>query len=50
MHHVIVYLCRDVLSEADVGLSQECDKLPASNRDCQLEIVLGGWAVGGEVS
>ena len=45
---MLVYLCKEPLLSEDVGVSGVCYELNDTINQCK-EIVMGGWAVGGEV-
>ena len=53
VHHLIVYLCPSSsnLTAAEIGHSGRCYfNLSTNARNCFGNVVLGGWAVGGDVS
>ena len=52
VHHMLVYLCPTQLglTEEHVGLSGHCQTLPDIVRGCLVGLLIGGWAVGGDVS
>ena len=51
VHHMLLYLCPTQLglTEEHVGLSGPCHTL-SSVRGCLAGLLIGGWAVGGDVS
>ena len=53
VHHILVYLCpvNTPLSPAEVGMSRSCSNSTSNINNCLGEgILIGGWAVGGDVS
>ena len=52
VHHMLVYLCPTQLglTEEHVGLSGHCHTLPRNVGGCLAGLLIGGWAVGGDVS
>ena len=52
VHHMLLYLCPTQLNltEEHVGLSVPCHTLPDIVRGCLVGLLIGGWAVGGDVS
>lgn len=50
VHHVLTYLCSSPLEDDEVGLSVPCDQLPARVNQCRGQLLVGAWAVGGDVS
>ena len=50
VHHIIVYLCGALVNVTE-GQSSLCVGAVGTSLDeCRLGVVLGAWAVGGEVS
>ena len=50
VHHIIVYLCGALVNVTE-GQSSPCVGAAGVSLDeCRLGVVLGGWAIGGEVS
>ena len=50
VHHLLIYLC-DTISEHDVGNGGPCEiVVPRQVSACRDGALVGGWAVGGEVS
>ena len=46
---MLVYLCRDPLSAGDVGASDSCRAVDDDVSVCLRGLLIGAWAVGGEV-
>ncbi len=49
VHHVLVYLCAAPLNDGEVGVSRACDDLPENAGACRSGLLVGAWAIGGEV-
>ena len=50
VHHITVYLCGALVNVPE-GQSSRCVGAAGITLDeCRLGVVLGGWAIGGEVS
>ena len=49
VHHVVIYLCSG-LNDAVVGQGTECDSAHIDIQECRAGYLIGGWAVGGNVS
>ena len=47
---MLVYLCPAPLDPADVGESAPCHNISDALGNCFSGLLIGGWAVGGEVS
>ena len=50
VHHMLVYLCPAPLDPADVGESTPCHNISDALSNCFSGLLIGAWAVGGEVS
>ncbi len=50
VHHVLVYLCAAPLADGEVGVSMPCEELPDNAAACRSGLLVGAWAIGGEVS
>lgn len=46
---MLVYLCTDPLNPANVGESGPCHTVSDAVSDCRGGLLIGAWAVGGEV-
>ena len=46
VHHMLIYLCDELNTTEPDG---PCDDVSESLRNCLSGILIGGWAVGGEV-
>ena len=50
MHHLVVYVC-DGLDGLDLEAEQgPCNSINSTIRSCLTGLLIGAWAVGGEVS
>ena len=49
VHHILIHLCPQELSEAAIGVSAPCSQSVKEIQDCQAGLIFGGWAIGGEV-
>ena len=50
VHHILAYLCPNTLQPSDVGMSRPCHQINESLRSCYVGVLIGAWAVGGDVS
>ena len=48
MHHMLIYLCES-LNHTVVGQGAVCDSAHVDIRECQEDIIIGAWAIGGAV-
>ena len=49
VHHILIYVCTTPLNESSLSESGPCDTQPSDIQNCQSGLIIGGWAVGGEV-
>ncbi len=49
VHHALVYLCAAPLTAGEVGVSMPCGMLPENASECRAGLLVGAWAIGGEV-
>ena len=49
LHHVLVYIC-DGLDGVDITVEGPCSSADQRIQRCLSELLVGAWAVGGEVS
>ena len=50
VHHILIYLCTNPLTPEEVDVSVPCNELPSNANECRGQLLIGAWAVGGEVS
>ena len=51
-HHILVFLCEgmNLTGYPDVGVKQKCDGISEEVQPCKYATIIGGWAIGGNVS
>lgn len=49
VHHILIYVCTTPLNEPSLSESGPCDTQPSDVQICRGGLIIGGWAVGGEV-
>ena len=51
-HHILVFLCEgmNLTGHPDVGVKQKCDGISEEVQPCKYATIIGGWAIGGNVS
>ena len=49
VHHILIYVCTTPLNESSLSESGPCDTQPSDVQNCRRGLIIGGWAVGGEV-
>lgn len=51
VHHILIYLCSEPLSNENVDVSMRCNDLVREVNVCRNTrgLLIGAWAVGGEV-
>ena len=50
VHHMLIYFCPYALDPSLVGVGGPCNQVHQNISGCQAGLLIGAWAVGGEVS